>query len=297
VAQTVEIIPGEQSHVLDTCLISYKLENKDDQPHTVGIRFLLDTFIGAEDGVPFTIPGHRDLCDTMLRFNSPSEVPDYIEALENADLKNPGTVARLQFRLGGSYESPTHVLLCGWPDRGLKQFGFGEADEELTFWQVPFVSMRFLHDSGRKRKDGSVPPRDSCVVVYWDPKPLRPGETREVGFTYGLGNVANTESGGKLLLSLGGRLVRDGDLTLTALVSNPERGEKVTLELPAGLRLAEGALEQDVPPPPAGAARQTSPVTWKIRAGAEGSYTLTVRNNKGASQTLKITIRSKGVFD
>jgi hypothetical protein len=297
VAQTVEIVPGEQSHKLDTCLISYKLENKDDQPRSVGIRFLLDTFIGAEDGVPFTIPGQRDLCDTKLRFNSASEVPDYIEALENADLKNPGTVARLQFRLGGNYETPTRVLLCGWPDKGLKRYGFKEADEELTYWSVPFVSMRFLKDNRAERTDHTIAPADSCVVAYWDPKPLQPGETREVGFTYGLGNVANTEAGGKLLLSLGGRLVRDGDLTLTALVSDPQPGEKLSLELPTGVRLAEGTLEQDVQPPPADAARKTSPVTWKLRAGPEGSYTLTVRSNKGASQSLKITIRSKGVFD
>jgi hypothetical protein len=297
VAQTVEIVPGEQSRALDTCLISYKLENHDDQAHNVGIRFMLDTFIGAEDGVPFTIPGSRDLCETMQRFNSPSEVPDYIEALEKADLNNPGTVARLQFRLGGSYESPTRVHLCGWPDIALDRFSYRDAKEEQSLWQVPFVSMRFLHDSGLRRKDNSIPPRDSCVVVYWDPKPLQPGESRTVGFTYGLGNVANNESGGKLLLTLGGRLVREGDLTLTALVSNPDRGEKLALELPSGLRLLEGENDQEVPPPPPGAARKTSPVTWKLRASAEGTWSLTVRSSKGATQTLKVTIRSKGVFD
>ncbi len=299
VTQTVEIVPGEQSRALDTCLIAYKIENQDSQVHSVGVRFMLDTFIGAEDGVPFTIPGQPNLCDTQLRFNSPSEVPDYIEALEYPDFKKPGTVARLQFRLGTSYESPTRVLLCGWPDRTLKRapFNFQGADEEQTLWQVPFVSMSRLHDSGKKRTDGSLAPRDSCVVVYWDPQALKPGETRAVGFTYGLGNVASADAGGKLLLSLGGRLVRNGELTLTALVSNPERGETVTLDLPAGFALIEGAAEQAVPPPPAGAARQTSPVTWKIRAGPEGTYPLTVRTNKGASQALKVTIRSKGVFD
>src|SRR5262249_44317444 len=56
VTQVVEVVANPQSGKLDTCLIRYTLENKDDQPHAVGIRFLLDTFIGANDGVPFTIP-------------------------------------------------------------------------------------------------------------------------------------------------------------------------------------------------------------------------------------------------
>ncbi len=304
VTQTVEVIPGEQSHALDTCLISYRLENKDNKPHSVGVRFMLDTFIGAEDGVPFTIPGQPNLCESEYRFNTPAEVPDYIEALEYPNLQHPGTVARLQFRLGTTYESPTRVLLCAWPNEAFQRppFNFPEARDRNTMWSVPYLSMRALQDLGLqdpkvRMKDGSLPPRDSCVVAYWDSRPLSPGEVRDVGFTYGLGNVASTESGGKLLLSLGGRLVRDGDLTLTALVSNPERGDKLTLVLPPEFRLTEGATDQDVPQPQAGAARQTSPVTWKIRAGAAGTYSLTVRSNKGVSETLKVTIRSKGVFD
>ena len=37
-------------------MVRYQIENKDTQNHKVGLRFLLDTYIGANDGVPFTIP-------------------------------------------------------------------------------------------------------------------------------------------------------------------------------------------------------------------------------------------------
>ena len=50
-------MPGEQSRRLDTCLVRYVIENTDVRSHRVGLRFMLDTFIGANDGVPFTIPG------------------------------------------------------------------------------------------------------------------------------------------------------------------------------------------------------------------------------------------------
>ena len=65
VTQFVELVRGEQSRLLDTCRVRYRIENlPNGAERQVGIRFLLDTFIGGNDGVPFTIPGDSDLCDT-----------------------------------------------------------------------------------------------------------------------------------------------------------------------------------------------------------------------------------------
>ena len=55
VTQTVEIIPSSQSNLLDTCLVHYRMKNEDTQSHHAGLRFLLDTYIGDNDGVPFDI--------------------------------------------------------------------------------------------------------------------------------------------------------------------------------------------------------------------------------------------------
>jgi hypothetical protein len=237
VTQTVEVVPGELSRRYDTCLVSYRIENKDRRPHTVGIRFLLDTYIGENDGVPFTIPGDPNLCDTLKEFDGRDKVPDYIQALEKPDLSNPGTVAHLQFRVSSRLESPTRVLLGHWPHRNMDKIDprYADAKGEDTLWNVPLVSMRALHDSKLRLPDGSVPPKDSAVTMYWDPEPLGAGKAREVGFTYGLGNVSSGEGGGRLLLTVGGRLVRDGEFTLTALVANPRPGEQLTLTVPSGL--------------------------------------------------------------
>jgi hypothetical protein len=295
VTQTAEIVPGEQSHRLDTCLVRYTIENQDSRPHAVGIRFLLDTFIGANDGVPFTIPGALGLCDTQMRFDTPSAVPDFIQALEKDDLRNPGTVAYLQFRLGTQIESPGRVLLGAWPDERLARLGYPLAQQQYTLWEVPYLSMKELDNQARRV--GGHAAFDSAVTMYWDPRPLPAGGKREVGFTYGLGQVVSGEGGGRLALSVGGRLVRNGEFTLTALVHNPEPREKLTLSLPNGLRLANGDLEQEVPAVPTDAARPDSPVTWHIRAGNDGPYELTVRSSKGATQKLRLTIRTRGVFD
>jgi hypothetical protein len=62
VTQLVELVRGEQSRLLDTCRVRYQLHNGDGKEKTVGIRFLLDTYIGGNDGVPFTIRGDSALC-------------------------------------------------------------------------------------------------------------------------------------------------------------------------------------------------------------------------------------------
>jgi hypothetical protein len=301
VTQTVEVVPGEQTRKLDTLVVHYSLENRDRKPHEVGIRFLLDTYIGTNDGVPFTIPGQPGLCDTRQKFAKPSDVPDYIEALENADLRNPGTVARVQFRISKQIESPTRVLLGGWPHEGLRQvFGLADADNQNTMWNVPEVSMRALHDAPKVTIKGTdqKPPRDSAVTMYWDPRTLEPSKRRKVGFAYGLGSVASDTGGGHLLVSIGGRLVSGGDFTLNALVNEPVDRERLKIELPDGFVLLNGEEEQGVPPAQTVDGRRQSSVTWRIRAGKEGPYKITVTSTNGAKVSISGRVnRASGVFD
>ncbi len=289
VTQEVEIVPGAQSRRLDTCLVRYILENRDTRPHRVGIRFMLDTYIGSNDGVPFTIPGASDLCDTKMAFPTPQRVPDFIQALENDDLRNPGTVAYLQFRIGRNIESPNRVLLSGWPNPELRRRGIRGAKAQLTGWEVPFISI--------KERFGNMEADDSAVTMYWNEQMLESGKSRVVGFTYGLGSVDTRESGGHLLLTVGGRLVPNVEFTLTALVHDPKPGETLTLELPAGLEAEGQQLTQIVPPVPPGASRPDSPLTWRLRSAKDGRYEISVRSSTGATQKLPITIRTRGVFD
>jgi hypothetical protein len=284
VTQFVEIVPGEQSRKLDTCLVRYLIENNDRREHRVGLRFMLDTYIGANDGVPFTLPGESELCDTLKDFRRPQTVPDFIQALERDDLADPGTVAQVQFRLGERLEPPGRVTLGAWPNPVLRDRD-ARCLQDLTLWEVPLFPIRTL-----------TPP-DSAVVMYWDPKPLVPGAKRDVGFAYGLGNVASSEGAGRLGLSVGGRFVPGGEFTLTALVDRPLANESLALTLPDGLTLVEGQAIQPVPPPPPQATRRTSPVTWRIKAARSGKYTLKVESSAGPAQTQAVRIRTSSIFD
>jgi hypothetical protein len=284
ITQTAEIVRGPQSYLLDTVLVRYRLHNKDNRPHNVGIRFLLDTFIGSNDGVPFLIPGADRLCSTQKEFATAQQVPDFIQALENEDLANPGTIAQVGFRVGPGIEPPNRVTLGAWPNVAHNARD-PRCRQEKTLWEVPLLDIHTLE------------PGDSAVTIYWDEKLITAGQKREVGFTYGLGHVSGGEGSGKLALTVGGSFVPHGEFTLTAYVSNPLPGQTVTLRLPDGFSLQEGKLVVPVPPLPTGATSRNSPVTWKIRGpSAEGRFPLKVTSSTGVEQTQMVKIRTRGIF-
>ena len=148
VTQSVEVVRGQSSGLLDTCLVRYTIENNDTRLHKVGLRFMLDTYIGDRDGVPFLLPGVSGLNDTMKDFSTAKEVPNFIQALEFDDLNNPGTVAHVQ----SADERPgvPRRVTRAWPNPDLEKLpGLAEAykgkfQQHLTKWDVPVLSMQSI---------------------------------------------------------------------------------------------------------------------------------------------------------
>jgi hypothetical protein len=279
ITQTVEIVRGEQTLLLDTCRVHYGIENKDEQPHRVGLRFLLDTFIGTNDGAPFIIPGVKHVCDTQMEFNDRAAVPEFIYALENPQLlSKPGTVAFLKIKLGGKLEAPSRATFGAWPDPDTQEPG---ALGERTLWNVPVFSMR------------KPRPPDSAAVLYWGEKPLEAGARRDLGFTYGLGHFSSDKEG-RLGLFLAGPFKEGGAMTVLALVSRPKEGQTLTLKPPKGFDLLAGPLTQTVAaPPPDGS--PLSPVTWRVRTTQEGIFPVTVESSSGATHRQGVRINKKAV--
>jgi hypothetical protein len=292
VTQTVEVVPGEQSRLLDTCLVRYLIENNDEQPHTIGLRFMLDCYIGTNDGVPYTIPGQPGLNDTMLDMRNPSDIPDFIQALENEDLRNPGTVAHIKLKLGGTFDPPDRVSLTAWPDNRLARQprppGSAEPMSHLTGWEVPLLPMKSV-----TRALPRPGPPDSAVIIYWNEKPMPPRSKREMGFTYGLGSISGGEGGGRLAVTASGSFAPGGTFTLTAYVNGPVPGETLTADLPEGFQILDGAAARAVP---SGSGRV--PVSWKVRCpSSRGKYSLRVRSSQGAAQSVPVAVRTTGIFD
>jgi hypothetical protein len=268
VTQHVQIVPG-QSGYLDTCLVHYTIQNQDAGKHKVGIRVMLDTYIGANDGVPFTIPGKKGFVDTQADLKR-KQIPDYIEVVEKPDdLKDPGTVARMglrHLRLGRSeLEDLERLLICHWPGNRAR-------------WDLDAIAP--INSEGSK---------DSCVVLYWPYETMNPRESRDVGFTYGLGAL---DIGSNLALRVPDTVPPDTDFVVTAYVWGARKGDKVKLQVPAGLKLADG--ESDEKTVEDGGAR--SQVFWHLRSGKSGTYMLEAASDKARAKPKAVIVKTTSIF-
>jgi hypothetical protein len=276
VTQTVEVVSNEQNLRYDTCLIHYLIENQASSPHPIGIRVLLHTVIGANDAVPFAIPGKAGLLEARGDYKQ-DEIPDFVQALERSDLADPGTIAQLGLKLPGyklndgdpDLDPIARLVICRWPDKWAR-------------WEWDF---RPMNEEAEKK--------DSCVVVYWAEQDMPPGTKRAMAFTYGLGRITSTGSGG-LGLTVGSSSIRpDKEFTVTAFVKNPEPGQKVKINLPrtGGFSLAAGQGEEQT----VEKGTDYSQVSWKVKAGEVGTYRLEVTTGL-AREHLDIEVRRASAF-
>jgi hypothetical protein len=262
VAQYVQVVPG-QDRTLDTVLVYYMATNHGTVPRKVGIRVMLDTYIGSNDGVPFTAPGEKGFVTTRAEYKG-SAVPDYLEVVEKPDdPDDPGTIARVGLRgiAWGDVEllEPERVRICHFPGSQMK-------------WEW---EMKDMED-------------DSCVAVYWPEVELEPDKTMRVAMTYGLGKLQITD---QLALSARTSVPPGAEFVVTAYVYNASKGQKVTLELPAGLELAGGEAEQAVP-----ADAKRTQVFWKVRAAREGKFRVQAVSGKARARPLTINVQKRSIF-
>ncbi|MBL4846840.1 MAG: hypothetical protein JKY65_15075 [Planctomycetes bacterium] len=216
VAQRVTLVGGPTTQVPDTLRVDYLVWNRGRGRRKVGLRAMVDTLIGSNDGVPFLVPGRQGLVHLSEDYLAP--VPPYIQAIERPDPTDPGAIVHLTLR-GGEATPPDRLVIDHWPgSQGSYEFFRGKGKS----WG-----------------------RDSAVGLYWDLE-LAPGEVRRCTYLYGLGGMSSLASGNARMSLTVPKVVAPGEpFFLAGRVFGAARGSRVRLEGPASLS-SEDALEQVV---------------------------------------------------
>jgi hypothetical protein len=160
VTQSVEVVASKTGK-LDTCLVTYKVVNKDSKAHKVGVRVLLDTMIDKVDGHAFASPDLKQIITTQADYRG-DKVPPVLLAIERPKADDPGLTATFSLNVGGGLERPSRFCITTFPERDI---AYG--------WEIP------VKDIGK----------DAVVAIYWDPVAIPSGGAREVGYAYGGGGV------------------------------------------------------------------------------------------------------------
>jgi hypothetical protein len=271
VTQIVELVPSrpterastQKKRKMDTYRISYVVENiaKDGRPRKIEFKTCIDILVNGNDGAlyasPTTHPG-KVLNGIALRGK---ELPEYVQVLEQPDVKNPGFVATMTFKHSKGDNPDVFVMT----NLGAVHQG----------WEPP------AQQAG-----------DSACCVLWNAKEVRAGEKRTMVFAYGGGFATDPDNDGRVQLSLGGSFEPNKLFTISALVDDPAPNQALTLELPAGMERVEGRATQPVPAVTADSA--TSMVLWKARVLRMGDFEIKVRSSTGVTQVKHLSIQPAG---
>ncbi|MCS7045599.1 MAG: hypothetical protein NZO58_04505 [Gemmataceae bacterium] len=263
ITQLVEVVATKPPKAgdkrrLDAVLVRYLIDNKDSQPHEVGVRVWMDMYIVDNDGALFAAPNRpKQVLDGVeLR---DKDVPDYVQVLQRPDLNNPGFVAHFSYNLGWAFERPNRVVMTNLGG------AFGDG------W-----NMQVMQAMG-----------DSAYGFYWDPKPIAPGKRRSLAYGYGQGLCGNVDEDGHFTLALSGSFEPGKSFTIAAQVQDVGPGQYLCLELPPGMELIEGRELQPVGSPDDSG---NAMVTWKARVLQPGKHVIRVRSNSGVTQGKIVTI-------
>jgi hypothetical protein len=249
ITQELGFARGPMTRVKDSVRIAYRVTNRGNASRTVGLRVLLDTMLGSNDGAPLRA-GERAI-STVTRLAG-QEIPDYWQAFDS--LSQPAVIAQGTLRADGL--TP--------PDR-LEMVDWGTLADAP--WDFPFPGGADFTRRGEEEQD-------TAVALYWEPVTLEPGESRTYMTLYGVGGVSLSPA----QLSLGLTAPAELDYQYADMKASPvvvyvensggfaSRRTTCTLELPKGLRLEEDNATAELGLLKPGETRQLS---WRIMPTGE----------------------------
>jgi len=256
ITQQLGFARSPTTRVKDAALIGYTITNRGSTEHTVGLRIVLDTMLGSNDGAPLRAGGHAISTATQLIGGA---IPEYWQAFDS--LADPAVISQGTLR-ARDLTPPDRIEMVDWGTL---------ADNPWTF--------AFPAGSDFTRRGEAA--RDTAVALYWEPSPLAPGQSRTYSTLYGVGGVSLSPAA----LSLGLTAPAEVDFqyddqqpfSVVAYIENSggfeSRGTRLKLTLSEGLALAEGASTVRLGSLQPG---QTTQVVWRVLTTGKATGTLQI---------------------
>src|SRR5262249_8132911 len=98
-------------------------------------------------------------------------------------------------------------------------------------------------------------------------------------------------AGGNFTLDLEGEIAPGKLFDAVARVTDPVKGQDLTLVLPRGLERVDSEMTQPVPP---AAGKGPSVVKWKVRVQGQGRFAVRALSSTGATRSKVVNIESAG---
>lgn len=243
--QILSIARSSTTGLLDTARIEYHVENEDTVSHMVGVRLMLDTMLGANDGAPFRVNDRGLTSDTVYYTQNMPQFWQAFDSLSNPQVMSQGTLT------GPGVTTPSRVYFSNWGSL---------ADNP---WNFDFTPERDFTRIGEFELD-------SAIALFWDQISIAPGESKSYVSYYGLGGV--TIAPGDLVLGVTSpaQITADAEgfqtFSIIAYIQNDGQGDArnvvAEVKLPPGLQLVGTPAQVLLNDLQVGETKQTG---WQVR--------------------------------
>jgi hypothetical protein len=174
VEQILTIVKSSTTGLYDSVQIKYRVENMGLEKQKLGLRIMLDTMLGENDGAPFRIGTYAITSDQLFLKD---QLPSFWQAFDS--ISKPNVTSQGTF-ISSEVTAPDKVYLSDWGSLadGVWDFDFNPGQDFIRKGEFE---------------------TDSAIALYWIPEYLEPGAVKTYISNYGLGGITIVPG----LLSLG----------------------------------------------------------------------------------------------
>lgn len=157
VRQLLDFAKSEGSALADGLRITLEIENVSEHEASLGLRYLIDTWLGEKSGIHF-------ITDKRPRISQETAI---LPTSDDSWVETPGDRASFMISLSGpGVDRPDRAILANWKRLSDAPWAF-DVNPQRNFTLVPY----------------SI--NDSAIALFWEPVPVASGGTRRVTFTMG----------------------------------------------------------------------------------------------------------------